>query len=167
MENLNELLSKYQHIVKKIKANEFIFYLISWDSQTEAPVGCFEERAKQMEFLSGEHYRFLTSEDTVNTIDQLYSKRDELDEVLKHEITELKKSNDKTKKIPIDEYTELTSVLAVSENIWAQAKENNDFSLFAPYLKKIIELQKKYIKHLETENLKGYNVLLDEYEPGI
>ena len=68
MENLNELLSKYQHIVKKIKANEFIFYLISWDSQTEAPVGCFEERAKQMEFLSGEHYRFLTSEDTVNTI---------------------------------------------------------------------------------------------------
>ena len=167
MENLNELLSKYQHIVKKIKANDFIFYLISWDSQTEAPVGCFEERAKQMEFLSGEHYRFLTSEDTVNTIDQLYSKRDELDEVLKHEITELKKSNDKTKKIPIDEYTELTSVLAVSENIWAQAKENNDFSLFAPYLKKIIELQKKYIKHLETENLKGYNVLLDEYEPGM
>ena len=28
-------------------------------------------------------------------------------------------------------------------------------------------LQKKYIKHLETENLKGYNVLLDEYEPGM
>ena len=167
MENLNELLSKYQQIVKKIRADNFVFYLISWDSQTEAPVGCFEERAKQIEFLSGEHYRFLTHKDTIETIDKLYQRRDELDDVLKHEITELKKSNDKTKKIPMDEYTELTSVLAVSENIWAQAKENNDFSLFAPYLKKIIELQKKYIKHLETDTLKGYNVLLDEYEPGM
>lgn len=167
MKDLNILKNKYQEIVKRIRAYNFVFYIISWDSQTEAPDGCFEERAKQLEVLSEDNYKLLTSPETISTVNELYERRNELDDVLKHEIIEFKKSNDKTTKIPMDEYVELNSLLAVTENIWAKAKENNDFNSFAPYLTKIINMLRKYVKHLETDELKGYNVLLDEYEPGM
>ena len=149
--DLNVLKEKYQEIVKKIKAYNFVCYLISWDSQTEAPDGCFEERAKQMKVLSESNYKLLTSNETIEVVNELYERRNELDEVLKHEITVFKESNDKTKKVPMEEYSELTSLLATTENIWAKAKEKNDFSMFSPYLKKIIVLIKKMIKHIETD----------------
>lgn len=165
--DLNVLKEKYQEIVKKIKAYNFVCYLISWDSQTEAPDGCFEERAKQMKVLSESNYKLLTSNETIEVVNELYERRNELDEVLKHEITVFKESNDKTKKVPMEEYSELTSLLTTTENIWAKAKEKNDFSMFSPYLKKIINLIKKMIKHIETDKLKGYDILLDEYERGM
>lgn len=164
---LNVLKEKYQEIVRKINAYKFVCYLISWDSQTEAPDGCFEERAKQMKVLSEENYKLLTSEETTKVVDELYEKRDQLDDVLKHEIIVFKDSNDKTKKVPMNEYSELTSLLSTTENIWAKAKEKNDFAMFAPYLKKIVNHLKNIVKYIETDDLKGYNILLNEYEHGM
>lgn len=96
--DLNVLKEKYQEIVKKIKAYNFVCYLISWDSQTEAPDGCFEERAKQMKVLSESNYKLLTSNETIEVVNELYERRNELDEVLKHEITVFKNLMTKLKK---------------------------------------------------------------------
>lgn len=164
---LNVLIEKYNALVRKINAYNFVTYIISWDSQTEAPDGCFEERAKQMEVLSEENYKLQTSQETIDIVNALYEKREKLDDVLKHEVTVFKKSTEKTLKIPMDEYTSFMGLLAITENIWAKAKENNDFKMFSPYLKKIIESQRKIIKYLETDELKGYDILLDEYEHGM
>ena len=40
MENALEI---YQKARKKLNAFHYAMYLISWDSETEAPVGCLEE----------------------------------------------------------------------------------------------------------------------------
>ena len=45
MENALEI---YQKARKKLNAFHYAMYLISWDSETEAPVGCLEERSKQI-----------------------------------------------------------------------------------------------------------------------
>lgn len=164
---LNVLIEKYNDIVRKINAYNFVTYIISWDSQTEAPDGCFEERAKQMEVLSEENYKLQTSQETIDIVNALYEKRENLNDALRHEITVFKKSTEKTLKIPMDEYTSFMGLLAITENIWAKAKENNDFKMFSPYLKKIIDAQRKIIKYLETDELKGYDILLDEYEHGM
>ncbi len=167
MTDLNILKKQYQGFVEKIKAYNFVFYIIEWDSQTEAPDDCFEERAKQMKVLAEEQYKIMASKELIAIVDELYSRQNELDDILKHEIIEFKKANDRVIKIPMEEYSELNSLLAVTENIWAKAKDNNDFASFAPYLKRIVELLKKQVKYLETDELKGYDVLLDQYEPGM
>ena len=47
--------------------------------------------------------------------------------------------------------------------MWAEARQENDFEKFAPYLEKIISYQKNYAKLIgDKDHL--YNVVLDDYE---
>lgn len=163
---MKELISKYEEYRKKLKAYRYAMWMISWDSATEAPKGCFEERAKYTGILSEESYKLETSAEHIDIINKLYASKDKLDSILAHEIVEAKKNVDKTLKIPMDEYVKYRMLLAASENTWAEAKTKNDFEMFKPSLEEIILYTKKIAKYLESDELKGYNVLLDDFEPG-
>ena len=90
-ENIQSLLEKYQKIRDQKNADAFIDFLISWDSQTEAPSGCFDQRAKQMQVIGERSYSYNTSPEVTEVIEKLYACKSELDEVTAHEITEAKK----------------------------------------------------------------------------
>lgn len=165
---MESTIKQYENIRKKMLAYKFVNFMISWDSNTEAPEGCFPLRSRQVGILSEETYKLQTAPETVKIIDELYLRREELDdEVLKHEIIETKEGLDKLKKVPINEYIDYMSLLAESENIWTKAKRSSDFEIFRPALEKIVEFNQKYIKYVETDKLKGYDILLDEYEKGM
>lgn len=165
-ETINIALSIYKDYQKQNLANKFVNFLIGWDSQTEAPNDCFEARGRQIEVLSTATYKLNTSPELVKAVQTLYENRTSLNEITAHEIVVVKKNIDKIIKVPMEEFVELSTLLASSQNIWAKAKVENNFELFKPTLKRIIELLKLYLSHLETPKLKGYNILLDEYEPG-
>ena len=166
-ENIQSLLEKYQKIRDQKNADAFIDFLISWDSQTEAPSGCFDQRAKQMQVIGERSYSYNTSPEVTEVIEKLYACKSELDEVTAHEITEAKKNIDQMKKIPMDLYVQMTGIFAKSEYIWANAKTNNDFEMFKPVLNEIVDCTRKYVDCLKTDKLVGYNVLLDQYETGM
>ena len=44
--------------------------------------------------------------------------------------------------------------------IWAEAKEKDDLKCLDLTLEKIVDFNKKLVKYLETDDLKGYDVLL-------
>lgn len=144
----------------------FATYLINWDSETEAPVGCFEERAKQVGVLSEMEYDLLMSKESIDLITHLYEHQDELSHHLKVEIRHLYKNIQKKLLVPTEELIQYEMLLAKASPIWAKAKQTNDYSYFAPVLKDIIAFNKKYIQYVETNSVKGYDVLLDEYEEG-
>jgi carboxypeptidase Taq len=164
---MENLINDYGQLRKKLLAYRFANFVISWDSNTEAPDGSFGERASQVGALSEELYKLQTSPDTLGLINELYKKRDSLDDVLKHEITEIKENTDKLNKVPMEEFVEYQSLLAASENLWAKAKNASNFKMFAPTLERIVKFMRKYMVYVETDRLKGYNVLLDEYEKGM
>lgn len=164
--SLKDLLNQYEELVLKRNAFNYANYIIGWDSETEAPAGCFENRSKMIGVLAGEGFRLGTSEETQALIDALYEKIDELDDDMKIIIKKEKRSIDQMKKIPENEYIEYSVLMASSQQVWANAKRNNDFNSFAPTLEKIVDFQKKLMKYLETDTLKGYDVLLDQYEEG-
>ena len=163
---MENTIKKYEELRKKIKAYRFANFLASWDSTTEAPKGCFENRSVQIGVLSEELYKLQTGDEMTTAVEELYKNRNQLDEVLKHEIIVAKEAIEKLKKVPVNEYVEFMSLLSKSEHIWAQAKNKSDFQMFQPILEKIIEFEKKYIKYIEKDDLKGYDVLLDEFEKG-
>ncbi len=164
--SINDALTIYKEYQKQTLANRFVDFLVGWDSQTEAPNGCFQERERQMEVLSTATYKLNTDPKLIQAVQILYENRTSLDEPLPHEIVVVKKNIDKIIKIPMEEFVELNTLLASSQNTWAKAKVENNFELFKPTLKRIIELLKLYIGHLETPEMQGYNILLDEFEPG-
>lgn len=164
---MQELLNKYAELKAKSKAFGFAMWMISWDAETEAPHGSMEYRTKQVGVLSSEIYNLRTSKDTIELIYALHEKKDELDQITKKEIIEAKKEVDKIVKIPKDEYIAFQMLISQSSQIWAQAKAKNDFEAFRPTLEKVIAFSKKYTEYLATDTLKGYDILLDDYEPGM
>ena len=80
--NLEQIIERYQQIRQKIKAYHYAMGIISWDSATEAPAGCFEKRAEYSGVLSEMLYTLETSDEYKQLIAQLYEQKDELDPVL-------------------------------------------------------------------------------------
>jgi carboxypeptidase Taq len=54
-----------------------------------------------------------------------------------------------------------------ASSVWAKAKENDDFQSFQDTLEKVVTFNKKLVKYLQTDDLKGYDILLDMYEEGM
>ena len=81
---MQKALEIYNKTNQKIKALGLAGFLIGWDMQTEAPK-CADHNA-EMATLSEMGYLLETSLEYKNAIDTLYEKRDELSELLKHEI---------------------------------------------------------------------------------
>lgn len=163
---MEELLKIFDEYRKKIKAYGYAMGVISWDSATEAPRGCFEERSEQIGTLSAMSYELSTSEAFSDIVDAIYNRRDEIDSLRKHEIEVVKKDVDETKKIPQEEFVKFQILIAKSQDIWLKAKQAKDFRIFKDTLGEIIKYMKKIVKYLETDELKGYDVLLDRYEKG-
>ena len=59
---MEELINKYLNIRKKIKALSFVWYLTSWDSETEAPIKCFDLRSEQTGVLAEIEHDILMNE---------------------------------------------------------------------------------------------------------
>ncbi|MGI6360410.1 MAG: carboxypeptidase M32 [Acholeplasmatales bacterium] len=154
---------KYLSFRKKINAYSYALWLLSWDAETESPSEAHNYRVRQMEVLHKENYRLLMSKERIETIEALL-KEEKLDALFKRELELEKKSIDRIKKIPEEEYLKYQTLIQESMVVWKKAKEESNFKIFEDTLDEIITYNKKLIKYLETDTLKGYNVLLDMYE---
>ncbi len=84
----------------------------------------------------------------------------------KRYINRLYKNYLQSEKIPHDFYVKYIELIHKSTSVWEQAKENNDYDSFKPYLKDVIEATKTYYSYLNKgENL--YDTMLDSYEEGL
>lgn len=163
---MKQLLEKYKKIRSRLNAFSYAMYVIGWDSETEAPKGCFEERSNQIGELVSMMLELSHSEEYVNTVKELYNNKNKLSKDDSLEIEKVYDSLMKELKIPENELVEYEMLLSKANLVWCEAKLSNNYELFKPILEQIINWQKKYIQYLETEKLKGYNVLLDDYEKG-
>jgi carboxypeptidase Taq len=161
-------LQGFRELVHKIKYYNEALSVIFWDLRTGAPKKGVPGRAKVIGMLSTEAFRLSTSqemEDYLNYFEQKENK-DELNNIYKTVLQECRKEYDRSKKIPEDMYKEYVILTSEAESIWEEAKNTNNFSMFSPYLEKIVDFNIKFIELWGYKDNK-YNTLLDYYEPGI
>jgi len=164
---MEQYIEMYKAIQKKLKAYEYVIWLMSWDQETEAPDMSVDYRSKQFQVMAEEAYKLESDPKYVEAIEKLFENLDQLkDKEFQIEIIKAHKALRIVKKVPKDEWITYQVLTQSGSHIWAQAKEKNDFEMFAPTLEKIVEFNKKLVKYLETPELKGYDILLDIYEEG-
>lgn len=163
---MEQHITLYKETRKRLKAYEYMSWLLSWDAETEAPKGSIEYRSKQVEVMSNEIYAIESNAEYVKTIEFLFEHRDKLDDILRIEIEKKFKELRIIKYVPKEEFINFQVLLSKSVHTWAEAKNSNDFSMFQEILEAIVLYQQKLVKYLETDNLKGYDILLDMYEEG-
>lgn len=163
MENKLKEVKEYIGAIEKLNEAINILY---WDARTYMPKDGLDSRADVIEHLSGEVFSLKTGSKVKEFIDFFEGKLDTLNDIDKAMLKKLTKDYNETMKIPKDRYTAYVSLCSKSENAWEEAKENNDYNIFKPYLKQVIDFQKEFIEYWGYEGHK-YNTLLDKYEPGI
>ena len=119
-----------------------------------------------MEVMSQIQYDLIASADNAELIAVLTENIDNLEPQTRRELEVFRKEFDRIHRIPAEEYVAYSVLLNESQSIWEEAKNNNDFASFAPYLEKIIAYNRKFAGYYNPE-MAPYDALLNEYEEGM
>ncbi len=170
MQNANGLFEEIKAYSYETHLLQSINYLTSWDQETYIPSGAHEFRSKMLSHLSG-----LIHERTV--ADEFYQKLSKLIDIESGDLRvsglttsqeaclrEWRREYLLATKLPNAFVKESSEVTGKAANVWAEARKQNDFSLFEPYLEKIFSLARKKAEYYGYEE-HPYDALLDEFEP--
>ncbi len=166
--SIKDVEKDYFSYVKKMMNFQEALSLSAWDMRTGAPKKGMEQRAEVLGTLSGEIFKMSVSEEMKHFIDVLSDPgvQNDLDEKTRRSIEESKKDYNENVKIPQEEYEAYVVLQSKAETVWEEAKEKEDFSLLQPYLEKIVDYKRRFIDYWGHSGNK-YNVLLNQYEPGM
>ncbi|THJ23406.1 MAG: carboxypeptidase M32 [Nitrospira sp. CG24D] len=148
--------------------------VLSWDQETHMPAGGGEARAEQIAVLQGIAHDKLVSPDieqflaatvdpaTGQAIDQ---PGDLWDEPSRSLLREIWRDFSRAKKLPSDFVIRLSRETSLAQQVWAEAKEQNNFRQFLPNLRTVLALKREEAEYLGYKT-SPYDALLDVYEPG-
>ena len=80
-------------------------------------------------------------------------------------IREAQRNYDKQTKLPVELVEALTRATNDGQHAWVEARRENDFSKFLPYLENVYQLKREQADAIGYESCR-YDALLDDYEPG-
>ena len=165
---MSELFEKLQVHLDKAYAYRLALTMINWDNSTAAPKAAIEFTSKAMGILSMENYNAIINEEVKGLLQELSTEEEnaKLTSYEKAIVKNMKKEFRNMELIPPEELQGYEILLAKAYPVWEEAKNTNQYSLFAPVLAEIIAYNKKFAGYKKKENQKLYDVLLDEYEEG-
>ncbi|MCL1997094.1 MAG: carboxypeptidase M32 [Defluviitaleaceae bacterium] len=138
--------------------------ILSFDAHTGAPIGGAAARAERIGYLSEELFKLGTGKEMAGFLDALAGEKLDKETAAMYRIC--KKSYDNNVKVPAEKVRAFSELRSKSHVVWEQARKDNDYPTFAPYLKQIVELQKEMIE-FRGSDMHPYNQLLDDYEDGL
>ncbi|MCW5756326.1 MAG: carboxypeptidase M32 [Phycisphaeraceae bacterium] len=138
--------------------------LLAWDQETYMPRGGGDARAEQMALLAGMMHDRTSSKDLGDLIAACES--ESLDDQQRACVREFRRDYDKQTKLPKSLVEELARTGSKAQDVWKDARKNNDFKAFAPWLSKMVDLSRQKATCYGFEpGGEVYDALLDEYEP--
>ncbi|MDQ6879351.1 MAG: carboxypeptidase M32 [Candidatus Dormibacteraeota bacterium] len=165
---MSDRLQKLKDILGEVSDINRAGAVLAWDQETYMPPGGIAHRADQLTTLRRiSHIRF-TSDAVGALLDELDGEVSGLpfdsDEASLVRVT--RRDYDHARKLPPDLVAEITRAGATARPVWQKAREDADFKLFAPYLEKNVELNRRVADALGYVK-RPYDALLDRSEPGL
>ena len=154
----SEFLQQVQRLTNLQQAGR----ILGWDQEVMMPEGGTPARSKQRSALSTVTHELLTSDEMARQLDDLEA--GELDDQQAAVVREIRRDRDRAASVPQDLVEEISEVSSEAMPVWQEAKEEDDFSKFAPTLERLVELKREYAEHIDPDR-DPYEVLFEEYEP--
>lgn len=163
---LAQAITKLDALQRKMFAYNHAMGVLYYDGATAAPAGSAANRGETMAVLSEAEYLMATGPEMIDLLDFLYAHNDELTQKQRRIVEMLRKDLAELRCIPQEEYAAASKLMAESTAAWHEAKPRSDFSIFAPYLEKVIETKKRFAHYVKPD-IDPYEYYLDTYEPGL
>ena len=162
---MGKAYERLTELLERTTALQTAMVLFEWDNETLAPKEADKYTSKMIGSLSEQYMEIMTSEEVKGL---LKACREEggLGEVDTAIVREVEEEMEKLDCIPPKEYRDFTELTARATGIWIKAKQEKDFTVFAPTLKRVVEYQKKFASYRAKDGQKLYDVMLDSYEKG-
>lgn len=142
--------------------------VLGWDQETYMPERGIDGRAYSLSTLEVTGHKKFTRKYTGKLIKELESvvigpEFSDYDRAL---VRNLKRDYEQKIKLPAKFVKEFSELASRATETWKKARNENNFSVFAPYLEKIVGMKRKEAKYLGYQQF-PYDVLLEQYEPGM
>ncbi len=144
--------------------------LLSWDQETYMPPKAGAYRAEQLSQLAGLTHHLGTAPEVGDWIkaceDQLPPCADETETALREaNVREWRRDYDRATKLPARLVEDIARTTSLARETWAQARRDSNFTVFAPWLEKILGLVREQAECWGYTTC-AYDALLEGYEPG-
>jgi carboxypeptidase Taq len=142
--------------------------VLSWDREVNMPPRGDDARIAQMTTLR----QLIHQRSVSDAMGELIAKAEtaletgEPDDQAAALVAVVKRDFDRARALPERFVVEASQVGAKAWRIWKQARESSDFESFAPYLERLIALQREKAGLLGHEG-EPYDALLEDFEPGM
>jgi carboxypeptidase Taq len=140
--------------------------VLGWDQKVTMPPGGAPARAEAMATLGRlAHERFVDDE-----LGRILERLRPYEESLPYDSDEAsiirvtRRDWEKARKVPTELRAEIIRAGVLGNQVWVEARANNDFASFLPVLERNLELKRRYVECFEW-NDSPYTPLLDDYEP--
>ena len=159
--------SVYQELValnKEISLLESTVSCLGWDQETYLPKKSQAHRANQLSYLSGKIH-------AISTGKKFQTKLEAAEQAGSNNLTESanlrewRHNFDKSNKLPQELVERSSKANSLAQAAWAEAREKNQFTIFAPHLEKLIGIAKEQAELWGYED-EPYDALLGCYERG-
>jgi carboxypeptidase Taq len=160
----DDLKSRLAEIHDLRRAQEILF----WDQTVMMPPGGGPVRGAQVTTLDRIAHEKFISDEIGTLLEDLAGYEQELDYDSDDAslIRTTRRDWEKAYRVPADLAAEMTGAAADAHDVWAKARADNDYALFLPHLERAVELKRRYVECFEGYD-EPYDVLLDDYEPGM
>ncbi|MDP7005857.1 MAG: carboxypeptidase M32 [Phycisphaerales bacterium] len=165
--------TEYDQLIKKTKeANSLgsTISLLHWDQEVMMPKKGIEYRADQISLASRMHHELSTDQEVGDLLSACESDSDLVSDSTSMSavnIREIRHKYNRLSKLPSSLVEEEAMLSSLGQNAWAEARKNNDFSEFQPWLVKIVDLlRSKADCYGWKEGGEPWDALAEDYEPG-
>jgi carboxypeptidase Taq len=139
--------------------------LLGWDQHVMMPPRGAGLRAEQMATVGRIAHQKFTSAEVGTMIDDLqgWAEQHDYDSFEASLVRVAARDWQKARKVPADLRAEMSRSAALANQVWIDARKNNDFASFLPVLRTNLDLRKRYIDCFEV-GAEPYDIVLDDYE---
>ena len=142
--------------------------VLGWDEQAFMPKGGTQFRSEQLGLIAGLTHERATSPRIGELLSDLEAAGDlgDPDGDRAVNVREARRSFNRATKLPRRLVEELSRTTTLAQEAWVKAREDSEFSVFLPWLEKMIGLKREEAQAIGYGSGVPYDALLDDYEPG-
>lgn len=153
--------------LKQISLLGSVGSLLGWDERTQLPPKGFAHRANQSSMLAKMCHEWFTTPVIDNLLAEVETSplvSDPLGDAAVN-VREARRSYNRAVKLPATLVEEMSRTEVLAQQAWGEARKNNDFPSFRPWLEKWVALKRQEAECVGFKS-NPYDALLDQFEPG-
>lgn len=164
MQDLENLKVYEKHVADL----EYIVNLLNWELRVNIPEDAKEKTIERITKLELEIHNLKIDKEYEKLLNKVISSDyfNTLEDAEQRYIKRMQKLLLEEKRIPEEFLEKYSREINISNQLWEKAKNNNDYNLFKPSLKKMIELTKELYSY-KNPDMDLYDAMLDTYEEGL